>query len=224
MRNILIITVVLIFVISVSQTIGAHKPVNVNYPATREDPIIITDHQISWAAYTELSKINEVDYYRFEVKEGEEIYANLLIPKIERLKDYDPTIALIGPGLPKDYEVNNIELKVKENEGVIAKRYESNTLEEFYEPFTMTRYYVKQTLITKAPVTGNYHLTVFNENNQKGKYVFAIGRKEEWKPAEIAKLPKTWWDVRMFMENEKSTYAITIGIGVLGLYLLSTLF
>ncbi len=224
MKNILIITMVFIFVVVVSQTIWAHKPVNVNYPATREDPIIVNDHQISWAAYTELSTINEVDYYRLEVNEGEEIYANLLIPKIERLKDYDPTIALIGPGLPKDYEVNNIQLQVKDDEGVIVKRYGSDSLEEFYEPFTMTRYYVKQTLITKAPVTGSYHLTVFNEDNQKGKYVFAIGRKEVWRPAEIAKLPKTWWDVRIFMEKEKSTYAITLGIGVLGLYLLSTLF
>ncbi|HMA60669.1 MAG TPA: hypothetical protein VKN64_10270 [Halanaerobiales bacterium] len=222
--TLLIIGITIVFIFSFTLITAAHKPVNVDFPATKQSPILIEDHQISWAAYTELKKINEVDYYKFEAKADEEIYANLLIPDIERLKDFHPTFALIGPGLPKEYEVENVTLDIDEEEGVIVKRYRAETLEIFFEPFTQTSYYVKQTLTKKAPTDGTYYLAVFDENKEKGKYVFAIGRKEKWKANEIIKLPKTWWDTRMFMEKEKSTYAITIGIGVVGLYLLSTLF
>jgi len=225
MKNIiLIITLILVFIFFISITIGAHKPVNVNYPATKRSPILIEDHQISWAAYTELENKKEVDYFRFEVKKGEEIYANLLIPAVDRLTDFNPTIALIGVGLPKEYEIKNVKLDLDENEGVIIKRYKAQTHETFFEPFTQTKYYVKQTLTKKAPTSGIYYLAVFDENNKVGKYVFAIGRKEKWKATEIIKLPKTWWDTRIFMEKEKSTYAITIGLGVVGLYVLSILF
>mgnify|MGYP006277819419 CR=1 FL=1 len=223
-KYLIVISFFIIIFMSVSITAMAHKPVDVSGPASREMPIMIEDHQISWAAYTELSRVNEVDYYKFTAEKGEEIYSNLLIPYLERFKDFHPTIALIGPGLPLDYSVENVNLAIKEGEGAIIKRYESNELEEFYEPFTQTRYYVKQSLIVNAPQTSEYFLAVFNEKEETGKYVFAIGRKEVWKPGEIVKLPKTWWDVRMFMEQEKSTYAITIGVGIVGLYLLSTLF
>lgn len=221
---VLIMTLALMIIFGISITTMAHKPVNVNYPATKESPILIEDHQISWAAYTELKREKEVDYFRFEAKENEEIYANLLIPKLERLKDFNPTIALIGPGLPKEYEIENIKLDIDKNEGIIVKRYTDQTLETYYEPFTQTKYYVKQTLTKKAPASGTYYLVVFNEKNEVGKYVFAIGHKEKWKTSEIIKLPKTWWATRIFMEKEKSTYAITVGVGIVGLYLLSILF
>ena len=165
MKYIVIITgLIMVLIISFSLTANAHKPVNVNFPATKEAPILIKDHQISWAAYTELSKPNEVDYYKFTANENEEIYANMLIPKIERLKDYTPTIALIGPGLPKEYETKNVKLKVDNKEGVIIKRYTLNTTEVFFEPFTQTSYYVRQTLFKKAPQTGTYYFAVFDEN------------------------------------------------------------
>lgn len=225
MKYLILITgITIVFVFNITFITAAHKPVNVNFPATKQSPILIKDHQISRAAYTELKAVKEVDYFKFEAKANEEIYANLLIPDLERLKDFDPTIALIGPGLPQDYEVKNVTLDLAANEGVIIKRYSSKRLETFFEPFTQTNYFVKQTLTKKAPVDGTYYLAVFDENNKKGKYVFAIGRKEKWEINEIIKLPKIWWDTRMFMEKEKSTYAITIGIGFVGLYLLSTLF
>lgn len=201
--------------------VSAHIPLDTDAAATREVPVEVEDHKISWAAYNILEDEDEVHYYRFSASAGEEIYASMLVPRLERLENYHPDYALIGPGLENNYSgMSSEEIKsrliIEGGEGVIVQSYERDVGEEsetFFEHFTRTEYWTRQESTIAAPETGTYYLAVFSRQNQTGKYVFSIGRQEKWGISDIIRLPGIWWNVRMFMEKESSTYAITGAIG-----------
>ncbi|MGM0419471.1 MAG: hypothetical protein ACQEQG_00610 [Bacillota bacterium] len=208
----------------------AHVPLDTSGSASRTNPIHVEDHKISWAAYRELEKGNQVDYYRFEAQAGEKIYASMVIPVIDRLENFSPEFALIGPGLEEDYadlEQSNVDeiLSLKEGEGVVVVvDNETGESDIFFEPFTQTSYWRRQEKTITAPETGTYYLAVFSTSGQTGKYTFSIGRKEKWGLSDLVKMPKIWWDTRMFVEKETSTYVITGLVGLGSIYLISRLF
>lgn len=202
----------------------AHRPLNTEGPNTRTNPIEINDHKISWAAYNTLDGSNDVDYYQFEAEKGDNIYASIVIPVIERYKNFTPDFALIGPNLENDnagLTKDEIEskLEIKSGEGVIVKRYQGQRTDIFFEPFTQTKYWEKQEATIKASIKGTYYLAVFSNQNQEGKYVLSIGRREQWGFNDLIRMPKIWWDVRIFTENIVSTYIITSIFALIGLYL-----
>jgi hypothetical protein len=181
----------IVFLLVVNFSVAAHKYLGTESLRTRDDPVMVPDHQVSWAAYEELEKEGQVDYYRFEAKKGEEIYASLIIPQIERLSDFEPELALIGPGLPE-----GTDSEVDENE-------------VFFEPFTQTSYWERQVIRRKAPEDGTYFVSVWDAEKGTGKYTLAIGEREDFGPGDILDYPSVWWKVRIFAEREVSTYLIT---------------
>ena len=224
MKKIVVIT---IFICFLSLNTYAHKPIDTSKPATRNDPIVIENHQISWVAYNKLTNIDDVDYYKLDsVKEGEEIYVSMLVPKIERLKDFDPIIAVIGPGLTNDLnnfseeEIKEI-LDIYDNEGVVLKLNDKNN-KTFFEPFTQTSYWERQELRIVAPESGDYYVAVFDEEIAD-KYVLSIGETEEWGIKDIIKMPLIWWNVRMFAEKRWSTYIITAVVLLLLIFIIRTI-
>ncbi|MFW5873563.1 MAG: hypothetical protein ACOCVD_02670, partial [Bacillota bacterium] len=221
MKNIinsfLIVFFIMILVLSLKSNVLAHIPLDTSSPASKEEPIFVEDHQISWAAYNQLSEPEDVDYYSFNVKQGEEIYFSMVIPVIERYKSFKPDVALIGSGLESDYagydnSYINSRLKLESDENVIIVRDYQDNPDMFFEPFTRTSYWERQEFSISAPETGTYYLAVFSEEDQ-GKYTLAIGKKEVWGLKDIIRMPKIWWDTRIFLEKETSTYLIT-GLGV----------
>lgn len=223
----IILLVLMIFIFNINFA-EAHIPLDTTGSSTKSEPIKVNNHKISWAAYKSLNEGGQVDYYRFEAKKGEEIYAGMVIPLIDRLENFSPEFALIGPGLESDYsdfkkdKINNL-LKIKPDEGIIVVKYEKEEKDVFFEPFTQTSYWRKQEFYINAPKTGIYHLAVFSVNNQTGKYTFTIGKQEKWGATNLIKLPKIWWDTRMFVEKRKSTYVITGAVTAGLLYLVSKL-
>lgn len=209
-----------------AEVVQAHIPLDTDVPATRADPIMIEDHKISWAAYNILKRPGDVHYYRFEAEAGEEIYASMMVPHLERLKDYSPEYALIGPGLEDNIagfspEEIRAKLDIQDNEGVSIVRYqepEGEEAETFFEHFTRTEYWRRQKSTISAPEDGTYFLVVFSRAEETGKYVLAVGREEKWGVGDIVRLPKIWWDVRMFMEKESSTYAAASILAAVGGY------
>ncbi len=220
----------IVFLLVVNFSVAAHKYLETESSATRDDPVMVPDHQVSWAAYEELDKESQVDYYRFEAKKGEEIYASLIIPKIERLYDFEPELALIGPGLAEgtDSEVSSedLPLDVREDEGVLVKKYKGDENEVFFEPFTQTSYWERQVIRRKAPQDGTYFVAVWSSEKETGKYVLAVGEREAFGPGDILELPSVWWKVRIFVEREISTYliagAVLTGLTAGSIWLLSS--
>jgi hypothetical protein len=223
--------VILLALVVIAPSVLGHRYLETGDAEGRDDPVVVEDHRISWAAYGSLSTAEEVDYYRFDANTGEEIYASILIPKIKRLKGFDPDLALIGPGTgdkERDSHAPEESLDVREGEGLMLKRYSGGEDEVFFEPFTQTSYWERQELRLKAPRTGTYYLAVFHPDDRTGKYVLAIGEKEVFGAGDVLSLPGTWWKVSTFAEKQLSTYLITAGVLggiVVGSYfLIKTLF
>lgn len=223
--SISIILLTLILILGLKSTALAHIPLDTSASASKEEPIMIEDHKISWAAYNQLDNAGDVDYYSFQTEQGEEIYFSMVIPQIERYKDFKPDVALIGPGLENNYagcdsDYINSLLKIDPDEKIIIVRDDQDNSEIFFEPFTQTSYWRRQQFTTAAPAAGTYYLAVFSEEKVQGKYTLAIGRKEVWTFSELIRMPKIWWDTRMFVENENSTYLISAFIIALSSFIL----
>jgi hypothetical protein len=220
-----IIVLIIGLVLFNSSSTKAHRPLNTEESGTRANPIFVSDHKISWAAYNSLGSNKDVDYYQFEAEKGDKIYASIVIPVIDRLENFNPEFALIGPGLDNDYaglDQSEIEdrLEIKAAEGVIVKKYTDQRTGTFFEPFTQTTYWEKQEATINAPAQGKYYLAVFSNQNSQGKYVLSIGRKEKWGFQDLFRYPKIWWNVRMFTENKNSTYVITGLVAAAAMFLI----
>jgi hypothetical protein len=90
----------------------------------------IPDHKISWAIYEDLG-VNEAKFYSFDAKHGDSFYASIVIPKINGLENYSPTLVLVGPGV---FEHDDIPYETQL--GVEKFSFEGKFPgREFYEPF-----------------------------------------------------------------------------------------
>ena len=219
------ILIILTLILSFKSDALAHVPLDTSGSASKKEPIFVEDHQISWAAYNQLEKAGDVDYYSFKAEQGEEIYFSMVIPVIDRYQNFKPDLALIGPALENDYAdydpdyINSI-LKLESDENIIIVRDDNDKPDTFFEPFTRTSYWKRQEFSTAAPATGTYYLAVFSGDQNPGKYTLAIGRKEIWALKDIIKLPKIVWDTRIFVEKKNSTYLVSALIIALSSFIL----
>ena len=164
-----------------------------------ESALKIPDHKISWAIYENLGQ-NEAKFYTFEAQKGDSFYASIVIPKIEGLEEYSPTLVLVGDDNFQKKKIN----------------YEKNFPgDEFYEPFGQITYWERQELKTDIPMDGTYFLVVMDEKNQSGKYSLAIGTIEDFSLVDFFTiLPKAWIDTKLFVNDYNSiTMSVLILIG-----------
>ena len=94
---IVVIMIMLVLFTSPFQMANGHKPLKVvdsnnDFTTAKEIP----NHKISWGIYEELSESNDVHYYKFAANEGERLYAQISIPKLEKFSTFVPTIALVA--------------------------------------------------------------------------------------------------------------------------------
>ncbi len=162
-------------IISTSPVYG-HKLIN-HDDAHRnfESALKIPDHKISWAIYDNLNA-NEAKYYSFDAKHGDSFYASIVVPKLNGLEDYSPTLFLVGKGIfENDIVPFETELGTEKfsYQGEFPGR-------EFYEPFGQVTYWERQEIRTDIVLDGEYFVVVMDERNQSGKYSLAIGTIEDF--------------------------------------------
>lgn len=191
-----------------------------------ENGLMISDHMISWAVYEELNG-NEL-YYTFDGKKGDMFFASIVIPKIETLKNFSPSLAFIGYEshleLIQGYEIDNSNKNFPYTlpEGFDAYVFDysgSFPSKEFYEPFGQITYWERQEITFDLPADGTYHLSVFDRNSNPGKYALAIGTIEDFSAYDFfTLLPYAWLATKLFVNDYFSAIiAIGIFIGILGL-------
>jgi hypothetical protein len=98
--------------------------------------------------------------------------------------------------------------------GVIVESVKS---EDFYEPFTQTDYWGRQTLELDLPESGTYYLMIWQPQGETGKYVLDTGREEVFGPADLFRFPLWWIETRLYFEQ---TLPI---VGALGLMVAAVL-
>ena len=181
-----------------------------------ENGLMISDHKISWAVYEEIND-NEL-YYTFDGKKGDMFFASIVIPKIETLKNFSPSLAFIGYEshleLIQGYEIDNSNKNFPYTlpEGFDAYVFDysgSFPSKEFYEPFGQITYWERQEITFDLPADGTYHLSVFDRNSNPGKYALAIGTIEDFSAYDFfTLLPYAWLATKLFVNDYFS--AITV--------------
>jgi len=169
----------------------------------------IPDPIVSWAMYEELS--NNVLYYKFDAKKDDKLFTSIVIPKLDGLEDFSPSLAFITPS----FTVNLItELKVLDStesfpfpipDGYDAIVFDYDGVlpsKEFYEPFGQITYWERQEINLVAPVDGTYYLAVYDSTENYGKLALAIGYVEDFSAIDfITVLPYAWFESRYFVED-----------------------
>ncbi|HEY5735965.1 MAG TPA: hypothetical protein VIS47_05330 [Nitrosopumilus sp.] len=192
-----IIIIISIIVLLTSSPAYAHKLIMHDDSHRDIDSALkIPDHKISWAIYENLG-VNEAKFYVFDGKKGESLYASIVIPKIEGLEKYSPSLVLVSP--ENNQTSNNAQSQSNTKKFLYEGNFPSN---EFYEPFGQVTYWERQEINAELTSDGEYLIIVLDEKNQKGKYSLAIGTIEDFSSENIFLiLPQSWWETKIFVND-----------------------
>ncbi len=225
--KILSITIIVMLLLFIPSSSFAHKLIPTNgLNSSFEDALEISNHKISWVVYEEIND-NEL-YYTFNGKKGDLFFASIVIPKLENLKNFSPSLAFIGYEshleLIQEFEINNTDknflYKLPEGYDVFIFDYSgSHPSNEFYEPFGQVTYWERQEVSFDLPADGTYYLAVYHKNSDPGKYALAIGTIEDFSIYDFfTMLPYAWLSTKLFFNDYVSAViAISIFLGILSL-------
>ena len=195
----------------------AHKLIptdgsNIDY----ETALVIPDPVISWAMYEELK--DKPLFYKFDAKKDDRLYSSIVIPKLEPLEDFAPSLVLIGPEAFLDLVQ---ELRILESnrdfgyplpEGYTAYVFDYEgpiPSTEFYEPFGQVTYWERQEIDLRIEAPGTYYMAVFDKNGSNGKLALAIGYIEDFSGNDfVTVLPNAWMESRYFSEDFSQLYIL----------------
>ena len=95
MKKTFLIFLGIIFLFFNIDTVSAHQLIFSDGMNTKmDDSLYIPDPQISWAMYGEVE--NNVLFYKFVVEQKEPFYASIVIPSLEGLEEFHPSLAIIS--------------------------------------------------------------------------------------------------------------------------------
>ena len=196
----------------------AHKPIpSDGTNLSVENALQISDHKISWVIYEELEAF-QTKFYTFEAKEGDSFYASIVIPTLDRLESYRPSLALAGEGI-EIQSIHNIDEDLPDG-GIVVYDYNGPIpSEEFYEPFGQTTYWDRQEVRITIPSDGTYYILVNDVQGFKGKYSLAVGTIEDFSGIDfVTVLPAAWFETKLFFEDYLSIgifFGFILGIPLL---------
>ena len=210
MKRLILMTLLLCSIMILPTSAFAHKLIptdgsNIDISSALEIP----DPVVSWAMYEELG--NNALYYKFDAKKGDKLFASIVIPKLDGLEDFSPSLAFIAPS----FTINLIsELKVLDStksfpfpipDGYVAIVFDYNgklPSKESYEPFGQITYWERQEIDLVVPVDGTYYLAVYDSSGDYGKLALAIGYVEDFSAIDfMTVLPYAWFESRYFVED-----------------------
>ena len=210
MKRLILMTLLLCCIMILPASAFAHKLIPTD--GSNNDIVSaleIPDPIVSWAMYEELS--NNVLYYKFDAKKGDKLSASIVIPKLDGLEDFSPSLAFIAPSFTIDLIT---ELKVLDStksfpfpipDGYDAIVFDYNgklPSKESYEPFGQITYWERQEIDLVVPVDGTYYLAVYDSSGDYGKLALAIGYVEDFSAIDfMTVLPYAWFESRYFVED-----------------------
>ena len=195
---------------------------NIDY----ESALNIPDPVISWAMYEELE--DNALFYKFDAKKDDRLFSSIVIPKLDNLENFTPSLVLIGPSTFLDLVDELKVMDVDKNfdypipDGYDAYVFDYNgpiPSKEFYEPFGQVTYWERQEIDLEIEAPGTYYMAVFDKNGATGKLAVAIGYVEDFSGNDfVTVLPNAWLESRYFSEDFSQLF-ILVGIllGIFGL-------
>jgi hypothetical protein len=171
------------------QQLDAHRPVFTKDAAKGPDTaILLTEPQVSQVVYREITDKSPQIWLGFSVPKDFELYIQIGVPVMDRLKKFRPSMVLVGPGLPK----KDAPFEIPKGTGV--KTFATAQVKKprfFHEHFTGTDSWILRSETVSLSKPGRYYLVAFSPDRQKGKLWLSIGKKESFS-AEHRKQFPTW--------------------------------
>ena len=169
--RLLIIIVIVLAILLFPTSVFAHKLIptdgtNTDYETALEIP----DPVVSWAMYEELD--DNVLFYKFDAKKDDRLYSSIVIPKLEELEAFSPSLVLIGPTafleVVDELRVvdtnKNFDYRILEGYDAYVFDYTGKIpSKEFYEPFGQVTYWERQEIDVELEAPGTYYLAVFDK-------------------------------------------------------------
>ncbi|HSN75558.1 MAG TPA: hypothetical protein VL334_10825 [Anaerolineae bacterium] len=156
---------------------SAHRPYFEEEDILAARPWQINDPTISTVIYATLQSAGDVDYFAFDGRQGDRILLEITIPQIEGQEDFAPTMALLGPGLASAALPARVE-RPADMSGLLLLAPPSGPAATFFEPFSRTSYWERQSQRVTLPADGRYVVAVWHPTGEAGRYGFVIGDKE----------------------------------------------
>jgi hypothetical protein len=180
----------------------AHRPYFEEGDIAASKPWQINDPTISTVVYATLQSSADVDYFAFDGRQGDRILLEITIPQIEGQENFAPTIALLGPGLDSVALPARVERPAGPF-GALVIDPPPGPATTFFEPFSRTSYWERQSQRVTLPTDGRYVVAVWHATGETGRYGFVIGDKE--RPggdlAFMSKLRSYWTPVQPASET-----------------------
>ena len=178
---------------------------NIDYDSALEIPNPV----ISWAMYEELE--DKALFYKFEAKKDDRLYSSIVIPKLDHLEGFTPSLVLIGPStfleLVDELKIldtdKNFDYHIPEGYDAYVFDYTGSLpSKEFYEPFGQITYWERQEIDLEIEAPGTYYMAVFDKSGSNGKLALAIGYVEDFSGNDfVTVLPNAWLESRYFSED-----------------------
>ena len=192
-----------------------------------ERSLTIPDPIVSWAMYEKLD--GGVLYYTFDAKKNDRLYASIVIPKLDGIEYFAPSLVLMVPSFSIKFidtiydldKTNLVPFAVPDGYDAFVFEYDDVLpSKEFYEPFGQITYWERQEIDLTIPVDSTYYLAVFDSESQHGKLALAVGYVEDFSASDfVTVLPASWFESRFFVED----YATPVLVSIILLLIVTTI-
>lgn len=178
----------------------AHRPIFPKVaPTSPETAAVVQRPKVSQVIYHEIAEGSEQVWLEFEGEAGQEIFLQIGVPVIDRLEDYRPTMALVGPGLPEA----DVHFELPAGCGIEA--FGTGEIAEpryFEEKFTGTDSWILRDATPTLPETGTYYVVGYAPEDEFGKLWLSIGTKEDFGISDMGRMRDWTRKVRRFHEMD----------------------
>lgn len=187
-------TMMVVCLLLLSSSSEAHKPsYSENGTFSKVGtPYRITDVDLSIVVYHKADCNSLQMWMSFSIDKPRTIFMQLGVPKIIRLLEYRPKIAVLMPGLPQP--TTKLPFALPEGYGAIV--YDKSDLKrpsKFHEPFTNTTSLLLLEENVPLPKAGKGYIVAWHPK-QTGKYWVAVGEREEFGPEDFKLYNDVWFD------------------------------
>jgi hypothetical protein len=198
---------------------SAHSPLFPHSNTNLDSAYVVNDPTKSWALYATL-KPEEVQYYRFDVSEGQSIYVQLNKNTEASNLGFVPNFVLMGPGLVNNGTVPSRVAVPAGASSVVVQGQQPD--KATYESFGPGSYYDLTNIELAAPATGTYYVAVYDAASG-GAYGLAIGERETYTPSEYLLIQYSVFQVHLWEGQNPSIVlapmilVVVVGLGILSL-------
>lgn len=202
----------------------AHSPTFPGENSSMAKATHVDDPSKSWVIYTHLEE-TAVNYYAIDLKAGDRLYLNLIVPTNEKGTGFRPDLVITGPFTDKNGILPmSVELPADSGWRVIDG-VEPDT--PTYEPFTPGTFLNLAVFDEHVPVDGRYYVVVFQDPGLAaihGDYGLAVGYVESFTIAEFILIPFSLlnvyqWEGQSLIQLFVPMVAVFL-VGAFGMYLL----